>query len=251
MNRELHDRTIALAAVYQAAAVTQQLARRGQCDENELNDIVRSVLITDAIDTASVYGGRQGVSAGLRILAGRQNVSADQAGVSDFELARYVLGLTQLAGKLIEDKPMIATLGQRLQNLPMPVSHTGKDGESSVHDWVGARGEAQVNDDSQVDALNDTQQPAGNSAALTATTYARLADIYADTISKLSPQIVVHGERGYLGEQEVVDKVRSALLGGVRGAWLWLQLGGRKWHLVFLKKTYARSANELLREMSS
>jgi high frequency lysogenization protein len=249
MNRELHDRTLALAAVYQAASVTQNLARRGECDNDELNAVVRSVLITDAIDTASVYGGLQGVAAGLRILAGRQGLGAGQASVSDFEIARYVLGLTQLAGRLIDDKQMVATLGQRLQNLPMPVSHSGEDGESSVHDWVGARGEMHITDESSVDAVHDAAFSNGNATAVSASTFARLADIYADTISKLAPQIVVHGERGYLGEQEVVDKVRSALLGGVRGAWLWLQLGGRKWHLVFLKKTYARAANELLRNL--
>ena len=35
-----------------------------------------------------------------------------------------------------------------------------------------------------------------------------------------------------LNQNEVADEIRSLLLGGIRFAWLWRQLGGRRWHLI-------------------
>lgn len=75
---------------------------------------------------------------------------------------------------------------------------------------------------------------------------ARLADIYSQTISTLTPRIMVSGENNQLQNPENANKVRALLLAGVRSAVLWRQCGGRQWQLLFQRKTLMNSARELI-----
>ena len=49
----------------------------------------------------------------------------------------------------------------------------------------------------------------------------------------------------------IVDQVRTALLGGVRAAVLWDQVGGRRRHLVVKRRQYVWAAEELLGHLPS
>lgn len=75
---------------------------------------------------------------------------------------------------------------------------------------------------------------------------AHLADIYSQTISNLSPRIMVSGENNHLQNQENANKVRALLLAGIRSAVLWHQCGGRQWQLLFQRRKIMRNAKELL-----
>ena len=209
MNDLERDRTIALAGIFQAASLAQQLARRGHADETAFNASVRSVLITDAINTMSVYGGLQGVAAGLRILAEQRGSGSKN---DDFELARYVLSLAQLQNALKRQPRMMEEISQRVGQLKKELS-----------DWDGVGFSRDV--------------------------YRELADLYKDTISTLKPRVIVQGEHGHLADELVVDRVRTILLAGVRSAFLWGQLGGKRWQLVFSRRTQTRLARELLDEL--
>lgn len=59
-----------------------------------------------------------------------------------------------------------------------------------------------------------------------------LADIYQATISKLGHRIQVTGHPQTLNDPVVAAQIRALLLSGVRFAWLWRSLGGRRRHLV-------------------
>ena len=72
------------------------------------------------------------------------------------------------------------------------------------------------------------------------------ADIYAATVSGLTPKIMVRGEQQYLKNENTVSKVRAVLLAGVRSAYLFHEHGGRKWHLFLRRKKLAASARALL-----
>lgn len=77
--------------------------------------------------------------------------------------------------------------------------------------------------------------------------YFSLNDIYTETLSQLRPSIIVNGSQGYLQSAVLVAKVRSALLSAVRNAWLWHQVGGRRWHLLVYRRRYAQAARAVLR----
>jgi len=70
--------------------------------------------------------------------------------------------------------------------------------------------------------------------------------LYTDTISTLSPRIVVNGKPQYLKTERTVDWVRTLLLAGLRSAVLWRQLGGGRFDLMFGRKKIMREAEALL-----
>ena len=70
--------------------------------------------------------------------------------------------------------------------------------------------------------------------------------LYSNTISKLSPRIVVNGKPQFLKNERTVDWVRTLLLAGLRSAILWNQLGGGRFELMFGRKNLIREAESLL-----
>jgi len=73
-----------------------------------------------------------------------------------------------------------------------------------------------------------------------------ISGLYSDTISKLSPRIVVNGKPQYLKNDRTVDWVRTLLMAGLRSAILWNQLGGGRFELMFGRKKIIREAESLL-----
>ena len=75
---------------------------------------------------------------------------------------------------------------------------------------------------------------------------ANIADLFSRTISELGPRIMVNGEQHFLTTTSISNKIRTVLLGGIRSAVLWQQLGGRRWHVLFQRNRYLRESRRLL-----
>jgi high frequency lysogenization protein len=73
-----------------------------------------------------------------------------------------------------------------------------------------------------------------------------ISSLYSDTISHISPRIVVNGKPQYLKNERTVDWVRTLLLAGLRSAILWSQMGGGRFELMFGRKKIMREAESLL-----
>jgi high frequency lysogenization protein len=73
-----------------------------------------------------------------------------------------------------------------------------------------------------------------------------ISRLYTDTVSKLTPRIVVSGRPQYLKNERTVDWVRTLLMAGLRSATLWTQLGGGRFELMFGRKKIIREAESLL-----
>ncbi len=74
-----------------------------------------------------------------------------------------------------------------------------------------------------------------------------ISGIYQDTFSQLPQRIKVTGSAQHLDNEQNADIVRSLLLSGIRAAFLWRQLGGRRWKLAFQRQSMLREAQELSR----
>jgi high frequency lysogenization protein len=74
----------------------------------------------------------------------------------------------------------------------------------------------------------------------------RLAELYAQTLSRLQPRIMVEGNPAFLQQSAQVDRIRALLMAAVRAAVLWRQLGGNQWSLIFRRRQYAMLARGLL-----
>ena len=77
-------------------------------------------------------------------------------------------------------------------------------------------------------------------------TLAAVAELYKETLSQLSFRIRVTGNPTHLQSNTVANEVRALLFAGIRAAILWRQVGGRRWHLLFMRKSYAKIASGLL-----
>jgi high frequency lysogenization protein len=77
-------------------------------------------------------------------------------------------------------------------------------------------------------------------------TFAKLGQIYKDSISTLGPKIIVTGEQPYLSNESNASKVRALLLAGIRSAVLWRQCGGSRWQFLFGRKAYIDECEKIL-----
>jgi high frequency lysogenization protein len=75
---------------------------------------------------------------------------------------------------------------------------------------------------------------------------AGLANTYAETVSTLTPKIMVNGEPTKLQDTAVANQIRALLLSAMRSAVLWRQCGGTKIGLIFGRRKLAETAKELL-----
>lgn len=64
-----------------------------------------------------------------------------------------------------------------------------------------------------------------------ATVAGKLGELYAGTVSTLSPRVLVQGNPLQLSQPAVVAQIRAVLLAAMRSAVLWRQLGGSYWDL--------------------
>ncbi len=210
MNASLRDRTLALAGLFQAARLTQQLAREGRAEPQVLGASIESLFMINAATTEEVFGGASGVATGLKFL--RDKLSGDTE-PGDMEVARYVVSLLHLE-RQFEKRPEVQDAVQR-----------GLEAAESQ-----ARSPMQVEDNEPI--------PSG--------AIEKIAELYTQTVSTLGPRILVNGEQGYLANTLIAAKVRCALFAGIRAGFLWRQLGGRRWQLLFQRKQIADGARQLL-----
>ena len=73
-----------------------------------------------------------------------------------------------------------------------------------------------------------------------------IAELYANTISKLSPRIIVSGKPQYLQNTRTTDWIRTLLLAGIRSATLWTQLGAGRFDLMIGRKKILKDVQSYL-----
>jgi high frequency lysogenization protein len=122
---------------------------------------------------------------------------------------RYTVGLLQVERKFQREGKMQDRVGYRLQE----ISTEGEDLDQHDREDLQAR---------------------------------EISQLYSETISTLSPRIVVNGKPQYLKNERTVDWVRTLLMAGLRSAVLWKQMGGGRFELMFGRKKIISEAETLL-----
>ncbi|HBH35247.1 MAG TPA: lysogenization regulator HflD [Gammaproteobacteria bacterium] len=110
MNR-LEQQTIALAGVYQAAALVDNLARSGQADPAAMEKSLFSIFQIDADSTTEVFSGLEGVRYGLQQLQQQlASPAREQVGIT-----RYGISVLLLAGKLLKDPERVKRISESIK----------------------------------------------------------------------------------------------------------------------------------------
>lgn len=114
MSRE-HERLIALAGIFEAAALVDRIAKTNQVQEAPMACLLSSVLIRNPKNTLEVYGGDHfNLRDGLRMLTGaleRNPVELPR------EALRYSVGIMELQRQLAKRPEMLDMIGQRLSTI--------------------------------------------------------------------------------------------------------------------------------------
>ncbi|SEM49859.1 high frequency lysogenization protein HflD [Halomonas caseinilytica] len=119
---------LALAGVFQAASLVDELARTGQVDQRAWDTLIHATLDTNPKDFESIYGGhpnnlRQGLDTLEGVLGRRQ---------ANPVVMRYGFSLLMLMSKLRGNNAMMDDLGQRLTRAQAQAEHFGETHENII-----------------------------------------------------------------------------------------------------------------------
>ncbi|MFM5463093.1 high frequency lysogenization protein HflD [Aeromonas simiae] len=121
MSDKYQDRTMAFAGICQAAALVQQVARNGSCDEAALRESLSSVLVTNPSHPLEVYNNTHlAIRDGYRALVEQLGADGSQ---KNAELTRYVVSLIALERKLPKRRDLLAMLSERIGQIDRQLQH--------------------------------------------------------------------------------------------------------------------------------
>lgn len=198
------DRTLALAGIFQAATLVQEMADRGSTDSEAFQTSIRSIFNVNPPSTEAIFGGvadlRRGLKGLLEHLSGKQTPHKTQ-------VVKYAIGVLYLERQLVKQPDMLQRIRVGIERARLQSEHF-----SITHSNV----------------------------------LASLAACYSETVSTLTPRIIVSGEQGHLSNPEVANAVRALLLAAIRSAVLWRQCGGNRIQLLFGRRKLLAEAQRLL-----
>lgn len=129
LERTDYNRTLALAAIFQAASLVKDLAWRGHCDEHEFEILIGSLFAFDVDMPAEIFRGEANLRTGLE----RIEVQLKSGGKPpDMEITRYAIGLIFLEKKLQGNPEMLNALGDGLKAAERQVEYFNLSHESVI-----------------------------------------------------------------------------------------------------------------------
>jgi len=137
----------------------------------------------------------------------QQQLSSNTAG-RDLELTGYVITLMHLQRKLSRRDDLVKKISERIDGL---------------------------------------KQDAASAASEELELITGLAELYKETVSTLTPRIMVKGDENVLGNSSSQNMIRSLLLAGIRATVLWSQCGGSRIKLIFQRKAMLEECSRMLR----
>lgn len=212
MSNVNRQKTLALAAIFQAAALADSLARRGTADHQAMKTLLESIVVFDTDNPEAIYGTVHQLSIGLRSLENCLTVGGFNDNEHYAHQLEYALGVIQLESQLSKSDKLLNTLRARLEQTQKQLVHVDNDicHQTIINNFAGA---------------------------------------YVDTVGTLRFRLQIKGNQQKLQTVGVPEQVRAVLLAGIRAAWLWKRLGGRRWHLLFTRGSILEELRLLIKEL--
>lgn len=196
-----HDQAMALAAVFQACHLVDQLANTGEASNEQVKVCISALLNQDPESIEDLYGSEYNLATGvdaLTLLLGEHKGSEQFSGVT----LVYALSILSIERQLDSRPVMLKNIAEGIDNATRQAQHF-----SIIHDNV----------------------------------FANIASLYQQTISTLRQRIQVKGNPIYLQQPGIAERIRCLLFAAVRSAFLWRQLGGKRYHLMVYRKPLIRA----------
>lgn len=144
---------------------------------------------------------------GARLRTGLRLLEQQLNHPQDMELTRYVVALLGLERKLARQPERLQTLRAGIEEVIQNLNYFPIDHSNTI---------------------------------------ARFADLYLNSLSTLSPRIMVNGDPSHLNNPENANRIRALLLAGIRAAMLWRQSGGGRLTLLLRRNPLLRETRRLL-----
>jgi len=208
MSNSITDRTIAIAGIYQAASLVQQIAKTGKLDEKSFQTCIKSIFYIDVEKPVDAFDGLENLKIGLSTLISQLGGNSENIKVQkDMYVTKYAIGAMVLENKLKKNQTMIKEISSGIELAKNQAEHFTVTHENVI---------------------------------------ANLADLYSKTISTLQPRIMVQGEHVYISNPVNANKIRALLLSAIRSVFLWRQCGGTRWQLIMQRRRIINNASTLL-----
>jgi high frequency lysogenization protein len=209
MSYSITDRTIAIAGIYQAVTLVQQVAKTGTLDEISFETCIKSIFYIDVDKPVDVFEGVENLNIGLNTLISQLGGNSAEIKVQkDMNVTKYAIGAMVLEKKLNKNQDMLNEISAGIELAKNQAEHFTVTHENVI---------------------------------------ANLADLYSKTISTLHPRIMVQGEHVYISNSVNANKIRALLLSAIRAVVLWRQCGGTRWQLILQRRSIIDNASMLLK----
>ncbi|WP_010323188.1 high frequency lysogenization protein HflD [Marinobacterium stanieri] len=222
MSRQHDEQTLALAGMFQAASLVDQVASRGMVPQNSYEASIASLFVTDPKLTEDVFGGVSEVpytlGLGLRHL---QDMVEKNESAQNKRIVQYVLGMIMLEKQLDKNPDVMAKVGQGIDTVAAKARYFNESDEGTAAD---------------LEPVAYTHR----------NVIAALDNLYQETISHFSFRIQVGGDPRHLQNSENAARVRALLLAGIRSTLLWRQVGGKRWHMLFFRSRLKPSLRRIM-----
>ncbi|EAT13391.1 high frequency lysogenization protein HflD [Bermanella marisrubri] len=206
---KLRNQSIALAGLFQAAHLVEQLAKTGQANENDFRTCIESLFQTNPNSIEDIYGGcKSNVKLGFKEV--RFLTDGKQRTGSSPDVMRYALGILHLEKKLRKNRAMMAKMSGGIEQAKRQLDHFHSNHENLI---------------------------------------ANLSGLYQETLSTFRFRIHVTGNAQHLRNPATANKIRALLLCAVRSAILWRQMGGRRWQFLFQRNKINKATQQALKEI--
>ena len=227
MSRQHDEQMVALAGLFQAASLVEQIARRGMVAQNSYETSIASLFVSDPQLTEDVFGGVHDLpyNLGLGLKQRKERVENSSCGFNP-DVMRYTLSRIQLEPKLNARPDMLQEISNRLDQLAQKAHYFAAEQQHGELNAGGVFDEPSIYTHSNV--------------------VAGIAALYQDTLSTFSLRIQVGGDPRYLQNSENAARIRALLLAGIRAVILWRQVGGKRWHLFFFRSRVRPSLKRIL-----
>jgi len=186
---------------------------------------------TELVRQAANHGTWSGYSADT-CLASLLAIEADSVADIFGDPSNLRLGAETLVSVLQGDRRYMESLGYAVSIMQLE-NNFRKKTAMQTHIGVELLPIAEIDDGTEIHEIKDLQAK-------------KIAALYTETISTLSPRIVVQGRPQHLQIDRTVHWIRTLLFASLRSAVLWRQMGGGRFSLMFGRKKMLEEARSLL-----
>ncbi len=196
-----HQQAIALAAVFQACHLVDQLANTGAANASETELCLSALLNQNPGSIEELYGSEQALETGIDAMNQLLGEHRDPQRYASITLV-YVLAVLSIERQLQARPVMLNNIAEGIEKAHRQAQHF-----SVTHSNV----------------------------------VANIASLYQQTLSTLRRRVQVKGNPDYLQQPGVAERIRCLLFAAVRSAYLWRQLGGKRYHILLTRRALLKA----------